>query len=73
MLVGMLVPSAKGFHRVGGKLLEAIRKGWWVIFDEINLAPPLLISDLAPVIDPSETHFWVPAGLSNVYTTMLAL
>ena len=40
MLVGMLVPSAEGFHRVEGKLLEAIRKGWWVIFDEINLAPP---------------------------------
>eukprot|EP00935_MAST-01C_sp_MAST-1C-sp1_P000101 g101.t1 len=64
MLVGMLVPSASGFHRVEGRLLEAIRKGWWVIFDEINLAPPLLISDLAPVIDPSETHFWVP-GMSE--------
>ena len=28
------------FSFVEGALIRAVRKGWWVLLDEINLAPP---------------------------------
>lgn len=37
------VKAAEGglaFSFVEGALIRAVREGWWVLLDEINLAPP---------------------------------
>lgn len=33
--------------------MKAIKYGWWLLLDEINLAPPEVLECLAGVLDPS--------------------
>lgn len=63
-LLGSIVPTVENGVRVfawqDGPLLRALRKRIWVLFDEINLAPPEVLDGLVPLLDRSFTHFKVP-------------
>lgn len=44
--------SAMLFDWVDGTLIEAIKAGNWVLFDEINLAPLELLERISPLLEP---------------------
>eukprot|EP00798_Chlamydomonas_sp_ICE-L_P024872 gene24872-10533_t len=47
---------AKGgfaFAFVEGKLIQALRNGWWLLLDEINLAPSEVLERIAGILDRS--------------------
>lgn len=56
-LVGRFVPSTKtGANRPAWEFAEgyiprALREGWWVILDEVNLAEPQVLERLNPVLE----------------------
>ena len=56
-LVGRFVPSTKtGANRpvwefAEGYIPRALREGWWVILDEVNLAEPQVLERLNPVLE----------------------
>ena len=56
-LVGRFVPSTKtGTNRPAWEFAEgyiprALREGWWVILDEVNLAEPQVLERLNPVLE----------------------
>lgn len=47
------------FEYVEGKLIEAVKFGFWVLLDEINLAPPATLEAIADLLPngPTETPF----------------
>lgn len=57
-LVGKYVPDERngGWRFQEGAIPQAMREGWWVILDEINLAEPQILERLNPVLED-------PAGL----------
>jgi MoxR-like ATPase len=60
MLCGNVQMDGRHFSWVDGPLLRAIKKGHYILLDEMNLAPPALLAALALVVDPSETHVLLP-------------
>lgn len=60
-LVGRFVPSTNGGSRAPawefaeGCIPKALREGWWVIFDEINLAESQVLERLNPVLEMPPT------------------
>jgi hypothetical protein len=52
-LIGRYTPSPSGWTWHEGVIPSAMRHGWWVILDEINLAEPAIIERLNPVIERS--------------------
>lgn len=54
-LFGSIVPCVRNNQRVfewqEGKVLQALRAGAWVLFDEINLAPREVLEGIAPLLD----------------------
>ena len=56
-LVGRFIPSTQsGENRPGwefseGYIPRALRNGWWVILDEVNLAEPQVLERLNPVLE----------------------
>lgn len=60
-LVGRFVPSTKGGSRAPawefaeGYIPKALREGWWVILDEINLAESQVLERLNPVLEMPPT------------------
>ena len=53
-LFGSVIPQSVGGKRVftwkDGKLTKAIKSKKWVLFDEINLAPPEVLDGLVPLL-----------------------
>jgi hypothetical protein len=53
-LVGRYVPAGpdeRGWRWQDGLLVQAMRQGWWVVLDELNLAEPQVIERLNPVLE----------------------
>jgi hypothetical protein len=51
-LVGRFVPDAGGGWRFAeGPIPQAMRHGWWVILDEVNLAEPAILERLNPCLE----------------------
>ncbi len=51
-LVGRYVPDAEGGWRFAeGLVPRAMRNGWWVILDEVNLAEPAILERLNPCLE----------------------
>jgi hypothetical protein len=56
-LVGRFVPSTKtgasrpAWEFAEGYIPRALREGWWVILDEVNLAEPQVLERLNPVLE----------------------
>jgi MoxR-like ATPase len=81
-LIGSIVPSSVGGQRVfswhDGKLVQALRSRQWILFDEINLAPPEVLEGLSFLLDRRNvSHFRVPLtdelidlSESRVFATM---
>lgn len=44
--------SAFAFAFMEGCLLKALKNGWWLLLDEVNLATPEVLECLAGVLDP---------------------
>ena len=49
--LGSYVPGPKGFQFNDGPLIRALKQGKWLLLDELNLAPPPVISMLTPLLD----------------------
>jgi hypothetical protein len=45
-----------------GVLVRALRRGAWVLLDEVNLAPPEVLAAIAPLLDR-----WGNAGSAGGY------
>lgn len=43
-----------------GPLVRALLNKYWILFDEINLAPPETLEALSPLLDPSNEEFTLP-------------
>ena len=55
-LVGRYVPRAEGgWCFAEGLVPQAMRHGWWVILDEVNLAEPAVLERLNPVLERTPT------------------
>ncbi|GDX83912.1 hypothetical protein LBMAG42_57230 [Deltaproteobacteria bacterium] len=52
-LIGRYAPRAGGWSWQEGLIPRAMREGWWVILDEINLAEPSIVERLNPVLERS--------------------
>ena len=50
-LIGRYAPSANGWAWQEGVIPSAMRNGWWVVLDEVNLAEPAIIERLNPVLE----------------------
>lgn len=65
-LFGGVVPRFKDGVRVfewqDGVLSVALKQGSWLLFDEINLAPPEVLDGLAPLLDPDMQSYALPDG-----------
>jgi midasin (ATPase involved in ribosome maturation) len=48
---------SKGNHVITGVLVEAMRKGHWIILDELNLAPTDVLEALNRVLDDNRELF----------------
>lgn len=58
-----MLPCAGGFAFafVEGQLVTAVREGWWLLLDELNLAPPEVLERIAGLLEatvaqPSNDH-----------------
>jgi MoxR-like ATPase len=70
-LIGKYIPleNSKGFKWEDGALIEAMKNGWWVLLDEINLAEPDILERLNPLLDDdgclevgeNKGEKWLPA------------
>lgn len=47
--------AAFAFAFMEGCLIKAMKNGWWLLLDEINLAPPEVLECLAGVLDPDSS------------------
>ena len=56
-LVGADLPADDGFAWRDGPLLRALRRGSWVLLDELNLAPQPVLEALNAVLDHRGTLF----------------
>jgi MoxR-like ATPase len=63
-LLGSIVPCMVGGQRTftwqDGKLLTALKAGKWLLFDELNLAPPEVLEALLPLLRRGAEVFAVP-------------
>jgi len=50
-LVGRYVPEGSGWSFREGLVPRAMRHGWWLILDEVNLAEPAVLERLNPVLE----------------------
>jgi len=52
-LVGRYVPEGAGWRFQEGLVPTAMRRGWWLILDEVNLAEPAVLERLNPALERS--------------------
>jgi MoxR-like ATPase len=52
-LVGRYVPDGSGWRFAEGLVPRAMRNGWWVVLDEVNLAEPAVLERLNPCLERS--------------------
>lgn len=45
------VAGGFAFAFVEGELVRALREGWWLLLDEVNLAPPEVLERLAGLLE----------------------
>lgn len=50
-LIGRYAPSPAGWAWQEGVIPAAMRHGWWVVLDELNLAEPAIVERLNPVLE----------------------
>jgi MoxR-like ATPase len=50
-LVGRYVPDGDGWRFQEGPVPLAMRHGWWLVLDEVNLAEPAVLERLNPVLE----------------------
>jgi midasin len=53
------------FAFVEGALVSALREGWWLLLDEINLAPPEVLERIAGVLETSSSASAATSESSN--------
>ena len=80
-LFGSIIPKYKNglqiFEWEDGPVMKAIRKQSWILFDEINLAPPELLNTLTPLLqrnintyaDPQNNDL-LPLDNCRIFATM---
>ena len=65
-LYGSFVPRFVGNRREfswqDGKLVQAIKQGKWLLFDEINLAPPEVLGRLAMLLESAGGELVIPGS-----------
>ncbi len=55
-LVGYYVPTpGGGFHWQDGAAVRAVTNGWWLVLDELNLAPPQVVERLNSLLERPAT------------------
>lgn len=54
-LIGRYVPDGSGWRFAEGLVPLAMRNGWWLVLDEVNLAEPAVIERLNPVLEREPT------------------
>lgn len=54
-LIGRYAPQEGGWRWQDGLLPRAMREGWWVLLDELNLAEPSVAERLNPVLEREPT------------------
>ena len=54
-LIGRYVPDGSGWRFQEGLVPLAMRHGWWLLLDEVNLAEPAVIERLNPVLEREPT------------------
>ena len=50
-LVGRYLANDKGTYWIDGVLIQAMKNGWWIVLDEINMALPEVLSKLHSLLD----------------------
>lgn len=69
-LLGSIIPRIQGDARVfewqDGALVKAIKEKKWILFDEINLAPPETLEALTPLLRRGATNFDIPGTDESV-------
>lgn len=55
-----MIDGALGLQFAAGDLLTAMREGWWVFFDEIDMASPNVLGVLHPVLEEGNRMLHVP-------------
>ncbi len=50
-LIGKYLANKQGTYWVDGLLIHAMRKGYWIVLDEINMALPEILSKLHSLLD----------------------
>ena len=50
-LVGRYVPAEGGWRFQEGLVPQAMRHGWWLVLDEVNLAEPAVLERINPVLE----------------------
>ncbi len=50
-LVGRFAPGPGGWCFREGAVVRALREGWWLVLDELNLAEPQVLERLNPVLE----------------------
>ena len=50
-LVGRFTPDEGGWAWRDGLVVQALKRGWWLIFDELNLAEPQILERLNPLLE----------------------
>ncbi|CAF3117103.1 unnamed protein product [Rotaria sp. Silwood2] len=72
-LIGCIIPRCSNGRRVfewqDGKVLDALKKKHWILFDELNLAAPEVLEGLTPLFYRGTTEFVVPLTGEKVDAT----
>lgn len=63
---GGMSSRSMSFQWVDGALVEAVKSGKWVLFDEINLAPVELLERIAPLLEPYPNSITLSEKSENI-------
>ncbi|CAF4036986.1 unnamed protein product [Rotaria sp. Silwood2] len=76
-LIGCIIPRCVNGRRMfewqDGKVLDALKKKRWILFDELNLASPEVLEGLTPLFYRGSNQFRVPLTGESVETSSVLI